>query len=166
MTRKITIDIVKKEFMRRGYELLEDQYTNSKTLMKYKYLKHPDEIRKINYSNFYNGKGCNKCGVEKRSEKKKLSYNVIKQEFEKRGYKLLEKEYINAKTKLRYRCPNHPDKELSITYNNLKIGKGCFYCGIENTVKKQKHPFKFIKNEFEKEVMNYLTLFILMHIQK
>jgi hypothetical protein len=48
--------------------------------------------------------------------------------FKDMGYELLEDKYIKAKTKMRYRCPIHPDKELYATYDKMRQGTGCPYC--------------------------------------
>lgn len=32
---------------------------------------------------------------------------------------------------MRYQCPKHPDKDLSIAVRDLKSGKGCAYCAEE-----------------------------------
>jgi hypothetical protein len=35
---------------------------------------------------------------------KKLTYEFVKKAFEKEGYILLDKEYVNSSSKLRYKC--------------------------------------------------------------
>lgn len=39
--------------------------------------------------------------------RRKINYDMVKKEFEERGYVLLSSEYINNSTKLQYLCPNH-----------------------------------------------------------
>src|SRR4051812_39634182 len=58
----------------------------------------------------------------------KVSYNKVKLAFEAKGYELIttEENYKNTTTKLKYKCPIHPDKELWITYHKLNSGgNGC-----------------------------------------
>ena len=60
---------------------------------------------------------------------RKINYEMVKKEFEERGYILLSSEYINNATKLQYLCPNHLDKGVQeITFANFTKGRGCGYC--------------------------------------
>lgn len=81
---------------------------------------------------------------------KKLSYEYIKKEFEKEGYKLLVTEYINSYRKLKYMCPK--GHRHSISWSSFRRGHGCPYC-----VGQGKLTIKFIKAEFEKEGCRLLT---------
>jgi len=57
---------------------------------------------------------------------KKLSYEFIKNKIESKDYKLLSKEYKNAKEKLKLQCPLGHKYES--TYSNFKQGKKCPIC--------------------------------------
>ena len=57
---------------------------------------------------------------------KKLTYEFVKKQFEKRGWELVSKKYENSSTKLDYKC-NNRHKE-SIRYNDFQQGKGCMEC--------------------------------------
>lgn len=81
---------------------------------------------------------------------KRLTYEFVKNQFEKEGYKLLSKEYINAHTKLRYKCPK--GHECSINWGNWKNKKRCPYCA-----RNVKLDMEFIRFEFEKEGYELLT---------
>lgn len=135
---KLTYEDAVREFSDRGYKLLEKQYKNNKTKMKYECPKHPNKDMSITIKDLRNGHGCPYCAG--------LAPPTIEDvvgEFNKRGYELLEKDYINATTKMRYRCPNHPDETLYINLNKLKLGRGCRFCGIErraNLLKGKDHP--------------------------
>ncbi|MFJ8531587.1 hypothetical protein [Bacillus sp. NPDC094106] len=50
---------------------------------------------------------------------RKLLFEDVKEAFEKRGYQLLEKEYIRSHILMKFRCPKHRDKDLKISYNKL-----------------------------------------------
>ena len=66
---KITLDIAKKEFLKKNLELLDDKYINSKTRMSYK-CKICGDIHSATYSDiFYKNMGCANC-----SKNKKLSF--------------------------------------------------------------------------------------------
>lgn len=61
---------------------------------------------------------------------RKITYEIVKREFDERGYELLSTEYINNVQKLQYVCPKHRNKGvLEITFANFTRGKGCIYCG-------------------------------------
>lgn len=140
MPKKLTYEYVKSEFEKRGYKLLEKEYINNRTKMRYECPNHPDKQLSINYNNLQTGHGCPFCvGLAKKTlEEAKL-------EFEKRGYELLENEYKNNQTKMRYRCPRHPDKETYITLGHLISGKRCSYCS-----RKAKPSLRKVKREFER----------------
>lgn len=57
---------------------------------------------------------------------KKLTYEFVKGEFEKRGYNLLTDSYTNSTTKLDYICPN--GHTHSINWKEFRRGHGCPYC--------------------------------------
>lgn len=126
MPRKRTLEEVRVEFSERGYILLEDVYVNSKTPMRYKCPRHPDKELKICLNSLTSGAGCIYCAGRSR-----YTIEDVREEFKKRGYELLSRSYVNNKTPLEYRCPNHPDKRLTINLNNLLYGYGCSYCKAE-----------------------------------
>lgn len=79
---------------------------------------------------------------------KKLTFEFIRSEFEKRGYNLVSTEYINNKTKMDYTCDiGHFGR---ISYHNFKKNKGCYICGVKKIADKLKHTIEFVRLEFEK----------------
>lgn len=74
---------------------------------------------------------------------KKPTYEFIKEQFKLRDYELLEIEYINTSTPMKYRCPHHPEKKLQIVWSSFKSGNGCKYCGWE----KIKKPYLYNIND-------------------
>lgn len=61
--------------------------------------------------------------------RRKITYDLVKQEFDERGYELISTKYVNNSTKLRYICPKHRDKGiLEMTFGNFTQGRGCPYC--------------------------------------
>ncbi|PET71253.1 hypothetical protein CN514_07600 [Bacillus sp. AFS001701] len=128
---KHTLEAAKEIFKKSGYELLETEYQNNYTPMRYRCPKHPEKIMKTRLSDIKNGHGCNYCGREEAHSKTRLSFESVKAEFEKRGYELLETDYKNDSTKMKYRCPKHPEKDTRIRFNSLRDGKGCRYCQYE-----------------------------------
>lgn len=79
--------------------------------------------------------------------RRKITYEMVKQEFDERGYILLSKEYHKNSEKLDYICPHHKEKGIQqITFQNFTSGSGCPYCGGT----KQKTPDEYIIELAEK----------------
>ncbi|KKM90327.1 hypothetical protein LCGC14_1239770 [marine sediment metagenome] len=82
---------------------------------------------------------------------KRLSYEFVKEQFEKEGYELLSKEYVNNHTKLGYICSeghNH-----ATTWNKFKGGVRCPHCSKYS----RKYTIDEIKSAFEKEGYTLLS---------
>lgn len=88
---------------------------------------------------------------------KKHTIEEAKEKFLEVGLILLEGKYINNKTKMKAMCPNHPDKELYITLNDVISGHGCKYCGIEKRVNERKVDFDKIKELFKQKGYTLLS---------
>jgi hypothetical protein len=155
---KIIFEEVKHLFEERGYKLLETEYINYKTKMRYICPKHLDKELSISYGNLRKGRGCWYCGREQSAVKQKTSFMEVRHIFDEYGYELLETEYKNCNQKLRYKCPKHPDKELTVTFNNLRNGHGCWYCGIEHSSEKQRKSFEEVKQLFEERGYELLEI--------
>jgi hypothetical protein len=96
---------------------------------------------------------CSQCAKDVQKPK----WNDISSLFKERDYELISTEYINAKTKLKYICNKHRGKGIqSITYNNLKCGFGCTYCGDERTVEARRLSFEEVKEIFSNHNMDLL----------
>ncbi len=67
---------------------------------------------------------------------KEITYEFVKDQFEKEGCELTSKEYVNARAKLDYVCPK--GHKHSITWSDWQKGRRCFYCKYEN-MKGKKH---------------------------
>lgn len=73
---------------------------------------------------------------------KKLDYEFIKEQFENRGWVLLENSYENAHIQMRCLCPEK--HETTITWMSFRIGSECKYClGLV------KHSYEEVKKMFE-----------------
>jgi len=81
---------------------------------------------------------------------KKLTYEFVKESFEKEGYKLLSGGCVNSRQKLDYICPKGHGH--SISWDNWNRGRRCPYCA--GLVKKS---IEFIRSEFKKEGYILLT---------
>lgn len=134
LPKKLNYEQVKQNFEDMGYTLISKEYQNSRGKLKYICPKHPDKINEIQYQNFKQGQGCFYCYGTK-----KYTISEAREEFSKAGYILLETEYKNNCTKMRYTCPAHPDKDTFITLKSLMKGVRCSHCYLE-TNKGENHP--------------------------
>jgi hypothetical protein len=75
---------------------------------------------------------------------KKLTIEYVRERFEKDGYELLSKEYVNCSQKLNYVCSR--GHRHSITWANWQSGYRCPLCAGQG-----KPSIEFIRSEFEKE---------------
>lgn len=147
MSKKYTYEYVKSKFEERGYTLLETEYVNNRTKMKY--ICDNGHENYMRFNSFKKGNRCPNCVYIKTAERCRLSFDFIKNEFEKRNFILLEDKYINSRTKMKYKCDK--GHENYTTYGNFSNNRKCPDCS-----NLKKHTFKFVKNEFEKIGYNLL----------
>jgi len=107
--------------------MLDDHYKNARTHINYRC--HCGNVSKIIFDSFRRGHRCKKCSTMLIAKKQTLTLEYVKAYFEDRGCKLLEKEYVNAHKKMKYRCSC--GVEDFINFNNFKSGRRCSKCGIE-----------------------------------
>jgi len=136
--KKHTLEWVERFFKEQGCELLEREYKNTSTPMRYKC--NCGNISKIRYSNFRNGQRCMKCNG---SERYSLEY--IDRFFEERGCKLLGR-YISAHTPVEYRCSCGNLSKISFTH--FRKGHRCRKCGNKKTQEGLSHNYEDVKEYF------------------
>lgn len=119
---------IKDSFSKRGYVSLSTIDDYDKNKLYYLCPNHYDQVQYTTWYNFKKGHGCKFCGHEKVSQALKHDYENVKADFQERGYELLEDKYINSTTKMRYRCLQHPTRELFMSYNDLMHGVSCPFC--------------------------------------
>lgn len=91
-----------------------------------KYICNCGNESKICFNSFKNRNRCKKCGIKKRSEKRKLSFSHVKQYFKENNCKLLETKYINCKILMKYKCSC--GNISKICFNSFKNGNRCMKC--------------------------------------
>lgn len=133
--RTYTYKYVENYFTEHGCKLLEEKYIGTKIPMKYKC--KCGNLSNICFNSFKNGHRCIDCGKQKIREKKQFSYEEVKIEFEKRGCVLIEKEYINCDTSMKYICSC--GEESIITLYKMKKGQNCQKCSIVKRSGKNHH---------------------------
>lgn len=139
-----TIEFIKAEFDKRGYDLLTTEYVNAHQHLEYCCRKHPEQIQTIIYNSLQRGCGCAPCGLLRRGKARQLTIDKARVTTENRGYKFVgvkaDGRILNSKTYIRYVCPNHQQYIQEMRYNNLQQGFGCPFCYAE------KKKFAFIKD--------------------
>ena len=150
--KKHTLEYIKGYFEEQGCELLEKEYKGSRIKMKYRC--SCGDISKMSFGNFKAGYRCKRCGYKKSREKQKLMLKYIKNYFEEHKCVLLETEYINCKTKMRYICNCKNINKIS--FSNFQKGRRCKKCGIEKTPGENNHNYNFnLTNEERLLSRNY-----------
>lgn len=122
MPKKLEYGYVYNYFKEQGCELLEEKYINYQTKMEYVCV--CGNISKITFANFKSGRRCMDC-----SGNKKFTYEYVFNFFKDRGCELLELEYKNVLTPMKYRCEcGSIDK---ISFAHFKNGDFCHSCAIK-----------------------------------
>lgn len=125
---KLSIDEIRKDFEAYGYKLLSKKYLNANK--KLDYICPEGHKHSMTYAKFKTGRRCPTCAnLFKRGNQVRLDYEYIKSSFEKEGYKLLSKEYRNARSNLDYICPNN--HKSKITWDSWNSGHRCKECSYD-----------------------------------
>ena len=137
--RRLEFKDVYKYFEDHDCELLETEYKNCETPMKFRCICGNKKC-KITFHSFKKGTRCKRC--MKHGSTKKLTYEEVQQYFEDHDCELLEKEYKNANTKMKYRCDCGNEK-CKITLGHFKNGKRCMECSIKRRSGKNAYNYNF-----------------------
>lgn len=135
------IEEVDKAFKERGYSLLKDSYKSSRYPVEYICNIHNNQIQHMKYNDLLRGQKCKYCSIENM----KLTFEEVRHLFEEKGYDLLEENYVNSRTPMRYRCLIHNDEVSAITVSDLRGGHGCYQCGIEKISGKNNYRYNHNK---------------------
>ena len=73
-----------------------------------------------------------------------ITIDMLRKEFEGRGYTLLSNSYKNRE-KLIYLCPEHPEGTQSVRYDSFHAGSGCRLCANE----KKRKPIEEVRFDVE-----------------
>lgn len=120
-TPKITLSLVKKEFAKKGYAVLSEEYINSHQKIKIRCSE--GHISHLKWNHFKNGRGCPKCYYDPGD-----MYDRIKSSFEAVGYTLLvsKSDYTDSKTPLDFICSE--GHKWKINWNCFGRGQRCYKC--------------------------------------
>ena len=147
MSRKLTYEFVKGVFKEQGCELLETEYKNNNTKMRYRC--SCGNKSKIIFNNFKKGQRCQKCKSKKLANERKYIYEFVYNYFEEHGCKLLETNYKNNFTKMRYICDCGDIREISFAC--FKRGERCMKCAKEKAGNRYKHTYEYMYNCFKEQ---------------
>lgn len=139
MTKTLTFEYVKNYFKENKCELLDLTYINTMTKMKYKCI--CGNKSEIIFNNFKKGQRCKGCLKNDRKHSFEYIYNFFKEQ----KCELLETEYTNAHTNMKYKCIYLNDSE--IRFNNFRNGVRCIEC-LKND---KKFDFDFVHVFFKKQ---------------
>ena len=140
--RRLSIEKIRPLFEKKGYTLLSTEYKDSQS--KLEYICPKKHIGSIRWSDFNHGRGCPQCAGNQ-----KFSIEKIRPLFEKRKYKLISTEYKDARSKLKYICPE--GHEWSISWGHFNSGNGCLKCADKRNADKRRLSIEKIRPSFEKK---------------
>ena len=128
--RKYTIEQARESFLGKNLQLLERNYTDAHTYMRYICLVCRVPDKKPLYT-VVAGHGCKTCADKIKGGGGRTSIAEVREIFEASGLTLLESEFRNNATKLGFRCSNgHVDK---MTFKVVKNGGMCRKCFVLKT---------------------------------
>lgn len=141
MSTKFTIEQVRRIFQDGEAELLSTSYSNNASPLEYKCLRCGEKDTAI-LNNFKRGhRGC--CGGTG-----KLTLSKAQNIFQLGDATLLEKNYIDCKTKMAYRCHSCKREDKKVSLSKFKDGqRPC--CGFANGRIKARKNIEFIRRFFE-----------------
>lgn len=147
---------VKEAFEARGYKLLTKEFeiTSYKNSLRYLCPIHGE--MEMLWNNFSRGAGCRKCATEEVAKRQYADFDMISEEFKKRGYTLLstKDEYHGAFGKLRYLCPIHGEQKTD--WSNFRAGKGCNECAVHQNDSKVARGLKeYCKKTYPDTITEY-----------
>ena len=142
---KHTLDEAITAFAELDLTLIATEYKNAHTLMPYICNKHPEDgVQYSSLTSIFAGQvGCKKCRYEKTANSQKRSFSEVVDIFTNANLKLVDTEYVNSSTPLKYICLKH--KELGVqetTVSSILNNKmnGCPACFRERLSDSKRMP--------------------------
>ena len=131
MSKKYTYKQVNDIFKDRGYILLSKEYINNH--IKLEYSCPVGHINSTTLKDFKNKNSeCPICSKEYQTSKRRFNIEFVKDYFEKNSCTLLEEDYINIDTKMKYKCSCGNISYIS--FYSFKKGQRCKECGYKNRI--------------------------------
>jgi hypothetical protein len=133
-SNKYTFEYVKQYFEDHGCVLLSEEYVGVHERMEY--ICNCGDKAPTTFHRFKSGKRCKKCGIKKRANSKKHSYEFVVKFFRDNDCVLLESEYVDSNTSMNYLCSC--GEPSTIAFQNFKNGQRCKDCGIKKRANTQR----------------------------
>ena len=133
--KRLSYDKVYDFFKKNNCKLLTKKYKNSTQYLEY--ICSCGKKTKTKFRNFKKSKNCFDCGIVKRSEKNKYTFDYVANYFEKNNCTLLEKNYINSTKSMKYVCICK--NESYISFSAFRNGKRCKKCVVKNQSGENSH---------------------------
>jgi 5-methylcytosine-specific restriction endonuclease McrA len=118
---------IKEYFESNDCLLLTNEYSNSE--QKLKFMCSCGEVSEKSFEKFKRRSNCKNCSYKNSQKALSFDFSYVNKFFEDSGCTLLESEYINNRTSMRYICSC--GKEATTRFADFKSGKRCYSCGIE-----------------------------------
>lgn len=146
MSKKWTLESAQELFEQRGCKLLETEYINCSTKMRYIATCGHEHL--ISLNNFSNGKGdlCGACRRKANARSESKSNSEMRELFEKEGCKVLTPEILGVHQKVRYLAQCGHENEISYAKFQAGGGRVCPSCSRSIS-----YTYDFVKEAFEKE---------------
>lgn len=148
MGAKLKYEFVKQYYENKGYELLSETYINVFSNLRYKCSNN--HVVELPFHEFKKRATCREC-----SKYTHKTFEEVYKSFKEEGCELLETEYINSATKMRYRC--ECGEESLITFSKFKQDQRCKKCQVNKIKEKNtKYTLEYVTNYLKQE--NYTLL--------
>ncbi|HEC67144.1 MAG TPA: hypothetical protein ENI23_17845 [bacterium] len=129
MPKKLSIDIVRKEFAAASFILLAAEYINNTQKLPF-YCINGEHKHIISWGDFKSGRRCGKCAG------KHITIEEVRREFEGVGFTLISDEYISCDIKLEFKCPLGHIHAVSL--KDFRTGVRCGVCAGKYISKEEK----------------------------
>lgn len=143
--RALAFEFVQLFFLKHGCTLLSPEYTNNYTNLRFVCV-CGRESRKT-FGDFQNSPHCRECGIHKQQAQTRFSFDHVKAWFQRNGCTLLESNYVNAATLMRYIC--HCGRESKISFCSFKAGVRCKKCATDKTARKRAFTYEFVRSYYQ-----------------
>lgn len=142
--KRFSYDFVKAYFESVGYTLVSKAYV--RIWDRLDFICDKGHKHSISFGALKRGQRCVKC----LHSSLRLDYALVKEQFEKEGYILLTKDYINSMQKLEVICPNNHRRYM--TSGNWRNGYRCAECAGN-----VRHTIEYVRESFAKKGYELLS---------
>lgn len=127
-SQKHDFEFVRERFAARKLKLLARSYPGSKTPLPFQCMVCGYRGR-LRFNDLSNGSGCRQCGIHRRAAARRLDFQAFKCSMEKKGISVLSRDYVNADTKLQFRCMSCKRRWKARPHDLRRATVGCPRCG-------------------------------------